>query len=392
MIKSGIYLQLAPVLFGREALAKAGDVAKELDMSNVLLVTDRKVGKMKHVAKLTKYLTSVGVRVTIWDGVETDTPESTVKEGAATARREYMDGIVGIGGGSVLDTAKAIAVVAANGDAILEEIPAYLSGQKKYNTKPLSALLIPTTAGTGSESTFVAVVTSDRLDCKIGLPCPPAYAIVDPLLTVSMPPFITAFTGMDAFSHACEALTEEKNTHHSDLLSYEAIRLVSRWLPAAVRDGKNLDARDALALAGNYAWIAFNESGVHIGHAVAHALGHAYHIPHGVCCALVTPALIEFVARTYPDKIRRIGEAMCKPVSTSVPAEIGRQVADYVRTLHREVGLFSLKEQGYAKEQILAVTSTVYGSPLCATYAGTVTEQDVENILMNMYDSHSAVS
>jgi alcohol dehydrogenase len=388
MLKSGIYLQLAPVLFGRGTLGKAGCTAKELGLSNVLVVTDKTLVATGCVAALGDSLDAQNIRVTTWDGVETDTPESSVRAGAAAARRQRVDGVVGIGGGSALDTAKAIAVTAVNGDGILDDIPAYLSRAKTYSTKPLPTILIPTTAGTGTESTFVAVVTSDVLDCKIGLPCTPAYAIVDPLLTVSAPPLVTAFTGLDAFSHAFEALTEEKNTHHSDLLACEAIRLISRWLPAAVSVGTNIEAREHLALAGNYAGIAFNESGVHIGHAVAHALGHAFHIPHGICCALVTAPLTEFVARDYPCKIRRVGEAMGRPVTAGDPAAIGRQVAGHVRALCRETGLPSLREQGVHREQIIALKRPISENPLARTYAGAFTEENIETILSCMYDSY----
>jgi alcohol dehydrogenase len=388
MLKTGIYMQLAPVLFGRGVLVHAGEKAKETGITHALLVTDRTILQLGWADKLTSYLSASGIAVTLWAEVETDTPEHTVRTAAALARDRHVDGVVAIGGGSTLDTAKAISVIASCGEAILQEIPAYLSGQKKYPVKPLPTVLIPTTSGTGSESTFVAVVSSEVLDCKIGLPCPPAYAIVDPLLTVSVPSPVTAFTGMDAFSHACEALTERKNTPHSDLLSYEAIRLVSQWLPVAVRDGNNPEAREYLALASNYAGIAFNESGVHLGHSIAHALGHSYHIPHGICCALVTPAVIEFTAKTHPEKIRRISEAMNRPVRSDDPAEIGRQVAGHVRALLGETGIPSLAAQGYAREQILAVKPLVYGEPLSTTYDGIITEQDVEDILSSMYDNY----
>jgi alcohol dehydrogenase len=387
MLKSGIYMQLAPVLFGRGVLVHAGEKARETGITHALLVTDRRVLQLGWVEKLTSYLGASGIAFTLWAEVETDTPEHTVRTAALLARERHVDGVVALGGGSTLDTAKAIAVVASCGEAILQEIPAYLSGQKKYPAKPLPTVLIPTTSGTGSESTFVAVVSSELLDCKIGLPCPPAYAIVDPLLTLSVPPPVTAFTGMDAFSHACEALTERKNTPHSDLLSYEAIRLVSQWLPVAVRDGNNPEAREYLALASNYAGIAFNESGVHLGHSIAHALGHLYHLPHGICCALVTPAVIEFTAKTHPEKIKRMGEAMGRPVRSDHPAEIGRQVAGHVRALLGETGIPSLAAQGYAREQILAVKPLVYGEPLSTTYDGIITEQDVEDVLSSMYDN-----
>ncbi|AKL97291.1 alcohol dehydrogenase, class IV [Clostridium aceticum] len=388
MLKSGVYTQLAPILFGNGTSQQAGKKAKDLNMTKVLLVTDKGVLDTGHAEKVVNVLKAEGIDVVMWDGVETDCPDYTVAAAAAIGREKAVDSIIGVGGGSVLDTAKAIAAVIPNGDGVLQEIVLYLTGQKRYAVQPLPLMLIPTTAGTGSESTFVSVVSSETMQCKIGLPCPPNYGIVDPELTVGSPAFITAFAGMDAFSHASEALTEVKNTPHSDLLAYEAIRLISKWLPIAVKDINNLEARENLALASNFAGIAFNESGVHMGHSTAHALGHMYHIPHGICCALVTPPIIEFSAKAYPEKMKKIGEIMGLSFSPETPENIGKIVGNAVRVLCKEIGIPSLKEQGLTKEQVLAAKPMIYQEPLCMTFDGTITEQDVITLLETLYDDY----
>lgn len=388
MLKSGIYTQLAPVLFGTGTSSQAGDKAKELGMSKVLLATDSGISSLGYDSKVKAALEGAGLTVTLWNKAETDCPDYTVKDAAAIVRSNGIDGIVGLGGGSSLDTAKAIAAVAANGDEVLNEIPLYLTGQKNYAVKPLPILLIPTTSGTGSESTFVSVITSSGMDCKIGLPCPPDYAIVDPGLTVGAPAFITAFTGMDAFSHANESLTEQKNNPHSDLLAYEAIRIITKWLPAAVKDVNNLEAREQLALASSFAGISFNESGVHMGHSTAHALGHLYHIPHGICCALVTPCIIEFAAKDYPEKMKKIGEIIGITFTSDTPEAIGVAVADGVRKLMREISIPSMKDQGITKDQVLAAKPMIYQEPLCTAYGGTIEEQDVIALLERLYDGY----
>lgn len=390
MLKSGVYLQLAPVLFGTGTSQQAGEKAKELGMKKIMIVTDKEIERIGHVEKVAKVIRDEGIEVTIWNGVEQDCPDYTVLDGASICREKAIDGIVGVGGGSAIDTAKAIAVVAANGDDVLDDIALYITGQKKYVNPPLKTLLIPTTAGTGSESTFVAVVTSSKHDSKIGLPSPPDYSIVDPKLTLGCPEFITAFTGLDAFSHANEALTEKKNTPHSDLLSYEVIRLVSKWLPIAVKDINNLEARENLAFASNLAGIAFNESGVHVGHSLAHELGHKYNVPHGVNCALLTPAVIEFVAESYPEKTKIIGEIMGVTFESEEPRLIGKAVADAVRKLCKQVQIPSYKELGLTREQVLEVGPIAYNSPdpLCSAFAGSVTQEDVLRILEISYDSY----
>lgn len=388
MLKSGIYTQLAPVLFGRGTAGQAGKKARELGMTKVLLVTDKGVAELGYPEKVAKAIREEGIEVTIWDGVETDCPDYTVEKAAAIGREKAVDGIVGVGGGSSLDSAKAIAAVIPNGNQVLQEIVLYLTGQKNYAVKPVTLLLMPTTAGTGSESTFVSVISSETYKCKIGLPCPPDYAIVDPELTIGASAFITAFTGMDAFSHANESLTEAKNTPHSDMLAYEAIRIITKWLPVAVKDINNVEAREQLAFASNIAGISFNESGVHMGHSTAHALGHLYHIPHGVCCALVTPAIIEFAARTYPEKMKKIGEIMGVTFKSEKPEDIGKAVGDAVRKLCREIGIPSFREQGFTKEQIMAAKPMIYQEPLCTAFGGTITEQDVITVLESLYDDY----
>ena len=324
--------------------------------------------------------------MTQWSGVQTDCPDETVEEAVKIVTDNQVDGIIGIGGGSVLDTAKAIAATAANGIGILDDIISYLAGEKQYENHPLPLMLVPTTAGTGSESTFVAVVTSSRLDAKIGLPCSADCAIVDPELTMTVPPYVTAFTGLDALSHANEALAEKKNTPHSDLLAYEVIRIVKEWLPVAVADGSNKEARENLSFASNLAGIAFNESGVHIGHACAHALGHLHHIPHGVCCANMTPAIIKFAAKTYPEKMKKLGNIMGAKITSDDPEVIGTQAADAVRKFADSIGVKTFKELGLSKDQVLAAKPMFYGDPLCMAFGGEVTEQDVTDILTDAYE------
>ena len=221
MLKSGTYTQLAPILFGNGCAGQAGEAVGNLGCKKVLLVSDEGVlaaGAVENGKKGPFRSGNPGYRV----GRGSDGLSGRYGKGrCAIGRNESVDGVVGVGGGSVLDTAKAVSAVIPNDDQVLDDIVLYLSGQKNYANQPLPVIEIPTTAGTGSESTFVAVVTSEKLDCKIGLPVPPAYGIVDSELTKTVPSYITAFTGMDALSHANESLTEQTNTPHSDLLAYE---------------------------------------------------------------------------------------------------------------------------------------------------------------------------
>ena len=386
-MKKGIYTQLDPVLFGSGTVAAAGDKAKEIGITKAMVVSDEGVEKAGHVETLTGALKEAGLEYIVWAKAEKDCPDQTVAEAAAIAREEKVDGIIGIGGGSVLDTAKAIAAVTANDDQVLKDIALYIMGVKTYVNAPLPVLEIPTTSGTGSESTFVAVVTSTDLDCKIGLPVPPQYAIVDPQLTCTVPQYITAFTGMDCLAHATESLSEAKNTAHSDLLAYEAIRLVHEYLPKAVADGNDLDAREHLAFASNIAGISFNESGTHVGHSCAHAIGHHYHLDHGVCCADVTPAVIRFTARDYPEKIKRYGEIFGVEYSgEETSEEIGRKTAEAVSAFGKSVGVKTFREEGLTKEELLKLAEEIDADHLAHCYGGELTRSDIEEILAGSYE------
>ncbi len=389
MLKAGEYTQLAPVLFGSGMVGKIGEKAKELEMTKAILVTDKGIMGVGHHKKIMQSLEEAGVSYVLWGEARGECPVDSIRAAAAVARRENADGVIGLGGGSSLDTAKAVAVVAANRDEVLDDIPAYLNGDKHYSHKPIPSILVPTTAGTGSECTFVAVVNDPRLNCKIGLPSPPTYAIIDPALAVGTPPFITAFSGMDALTHAYESFTSKDNTTHSDLLAHEAMRLIMKWLPVACKDIDNLEARENLALASNFAGIAFSESMVHIGHAVGHLLGHLYNIPHGVGCAIVMPAIIEYVvARDLPERVKSIGCAMGIEVKGDDPKEIGKAVADALRAMMRDVGIPSLQKSGLTKEQTLALAEQVVNDPFCEHFAGSVTQEDIAAILEATYDKY----
>lgn len=382
MLNTGIYLQLAPVLFGRGVVKQAGEKAKGLGITRAMLVSDEGVRATGMVERVEKILAGAGIGVTVWAKAETDCPDTTVREAAAIARAAGTDGVIGLGGGSVLDTAKAVAAVAANGDGVLEEIPLYLTGQKQYARHPLTVVEIPTTSGTGSESTFVSVVTSSLLDCKIGLPVLPDYGIVDPELTRTVPREITAFTGMDALAHAMEALTEAKATAHSDLLAFEALRIIHEWLPRAVADGEDKEARDYMAYASNLAGIAFNESGTHIGHSAAHAIGHVFHIPHGICCSNMTPPVMRFTAKDYPEKIKRAGRIFGADIRSDDGEEIGREAAETVRGFAASLGVKTFKELGIPEDKLVSLKGAINADGLCHAYGGTVMEQDIEELLL----------
>ncbi|MBC3796350.1 iron-containing alcohol dehydrogenase [Acetobacterium tundrae] len=381
------YTQLCPVAFGTGAVSTTGEVGKELGLKKVLVVTDENIEQLGHSQKVIDSLTEAGIQTVLFNRCEMDAPDYTVQAGADLAKNEGVDGIIGIGGGSVLDSAKGISVLATNNITVAE----LLDCSKKMmpvENPPLKIILIPTTSGTGSESTIIAVISDTKNHEKTGTMAPPTFAIVDPELALTMPKEVTVYTGMDAFSHACEALTSIQPNPHSDILCYDSIERITKWLPIAAKDLNNLEARENLALASNNAGIAFNDAMVHLGHATAHSMGAAFHIPHGICCALVTPVMLELTASVYPEKVKKIGEIMGLTINSSDSKEIGLQVADNIRQFMKQLDIPTLKDLEISKEQIGSCTNYVANEGLRFLCPVQVTEEQISELLGQIYDGY----
>lgn len=333
-----------PVLFGPGASLRTGLKVKQLGVQKVLCVYDQGVKSAGIADKVIDNLKAAGLQVVVYDGVEADPPDTNINKAAEMANAEKVDGIVGVGGGSSMDTAKAINVLLTNPPPI--SLYYVGSGNEMKPGKPL--VLLPTTAGTGSEVTPISVVSDTATHSKKGVIGPTStatLAIVDPELLLGLPPKITASTGIDAFSHAVEALTSEGMNPMSDVLAEKAVALITENLVKSVKDGSELTARTNMAFASLIAGFAFSDSLTHWGHAIAHTIGAQFHIPHGVGCAVALPAVVEYVADAVPDKMKRVALSMGLSLQEDLsPAELGTAVAEAIRSLNREVGIPSLKE------------------------------------------------
>jgi len=345
------YTQLCPVLFGPDASKQLGEKAKEMGAKNVMLIYDKGIGGTGIVDAFEKDLEENGMKVLRFDGVMPDAPKEMVNAAGKLAQDNNIDAIVGIGGGSSLDTAKAISILIENPLPIEDYYPH--KGKAFKQERPL--ILVPTAAGTGSEVTIMAVIHDKDTDAKEFVLRHGDLAILDPCLTMSAPPFVTASTGMDAMSHAAEALTTNCGNPKADLLALHAIKLITDNLPVAFQDGNDLEARTNLSLASNFAGMAFNDASVHFGHAAAHELGVQFHMPHGDACAIALPEVIRFSADIIPEKTANIAEALGIAVPEGAGgAEIGELCAAKIRSLMKEVGIKSLKERGLSREEVVA--------------------------------------
>ena len=302
--------------------------------------------------KIIESVKEAGIGVVIYDGVQADPPLPTLEEGAELGRKEGVDVVVAIGGGSSMDTAKAINLLLTNPSPINQYM--VMGSARPEPGKPL--FLLPTTSGTGSEVTSVAVLTDPEINRKRGIGGPAVratLAIVDPLLTVGMPPTITADTGLDALVHAIEAVTATRANMMTDIIGEKAITMVINSLPTAVKDGKNIEARTQMAFAAMIAGFAFDNSMTHLAHSVGHTLGSLYHLPHGNACGIILPEMVEYISETVPDATRRVGRAIGLKTGDSVPAlEAGKMIRDALIEFNALVSQKTLKQWNISEEEL----------------------------------------
>lgn len=344
------YQQICPVVFGVNASLETGKKVKEFNGKNVLCIYDKGVEMSGIADKIVTNIKQTGVNVFTYNKVLPDAPKEIIHEAGLIAQEKQIDVIVGIGGGSSLDTAKSVAVLADNPLPISQYYAQFGVAFKK-ETK---LILLPTASGTGSEVTAISVVHDEDTEAKETVLRPADLAIVDPALTITAPPHVTAASAMDALSHAIESYTTNCGNPKSDMLSLYAIKLIVENIEAAYKDGSDITARTNLSLGSNFAGLAFGDASVHFGHAAAHEMGIHFHMPHGVACAITLPEVITFAADVAPEKVCQIAAALGILDGLTLPAEeAAEESAKKIRTMMKNVGIKSLKEQGYTREEVV---------------------------------------
>ena len=374
---------LPPVLFGTDTSLKAGERLKELGCTKVLVVYDQGVKKAGIPDKIIASVKAAGIGVAVYEGVQADPPFPTLEECAAIGRKENVDGVLAIGGGSTMDTAKAANVLLTNPSPIKQ-----YTVRGGPSMKPGKVLvLIPTTSGTGSEVTTVAVLTDPEDHKKKGIGgVRGTLAIVDPLLTVGMPPSITADTGMDVLSHAIEAITANRANPMSDVLGEKAINLVMAYLPRAVKDGSDIEVRTKMSFAAMLGGWSFINSNTQLGHAFGHALGSLYHIPHGNACGVALPEIVEFISDAIPEPMRLVGKAMGLKTDERVSAvKAGTMVRDALIDFNKKIGQKTLKQLNIKESALPEIAKSITTEFLVASSPKKISEEDILKILQKAY-------
>jgi len=329
------------LVFGEGSRHEAGARAVELGVTRALLVSDAGVVAAGLTGEIAERLAEAGLGVARYDEVDPNPRVSSVDGARDLFLAEECDGVIAVGGGSVIDTAKAAALLVSDGGEVADYD--FTLAEPRTITRRIAPLVaLPTTAGTGSEVTFWAVITDESRRAKLGLGGPlmaPHVALVDPELTYSLPPDITAYSGLDALTHAVEAYTATNAGPLSDLLAMRAIRLVTESLRTAVDDRADVAARRSMMLASTLAGAAFTNSDVGAVHCLAEIIGGMYDLPHGLVCAMYLPGFTEFSAPGAPERYAAAARALGVQTGGFSAAEVGAAAARRLRELATGLGV-----------------------------------------------------
>ncbi|MDK6203501.1 L-threonine dehydrogenase [Oligella urethralis] len=332
-------------VIGAGALDSAVDIIASLGFKKALIVTDKPLSDLGFAAQVADRLMAKGVESDIFDEVQPNPTVKNVNDGLAKLKAAGADCVVSLGGGSPHDCAKGIALVASNGGKIED-----YEGLDKSAKPQLPLISINTTAGTASEMTRFTIITDESRHVKMAIVdkhVTPILSVNDPKLMENMPASLTAATGMDALTHAVEAYVSTAANPLTDACAVKAIELIASYLPTAVKEPKNAEAREQMAYAQFLAGMAFNNASLGYVHAMAHQLGGFYDLPHGVCNALLLPHVEEFNMRAAKARLDEVGAIL----SANNQELEGLGVIDAIKKLAGIVGIpKSLRELGVKEE------------------------------------------
>ncbi len=332
-------------IMGKGCLQEIGSYIQELNLKKALVVTDKFLMKSGIAGKLLAVLDEAGIVYAIYDEVKPNPTCKNVHDGVEYLQAQNCDYLISIGGGSPQDTAKAIGIIATNGGHIKE-----YEGVHKSKHKSLPIVAVNTTAGTSAEVTINYVITDEERKVKMVMVDKNSIATIsvnDPELMVDKPAALTAGTGMDALTHAIEALVTPGAYPVTDATALAAVEIIFANLARTVKNGHDIEAREQMVYAIFLGGLAFNNAGLGYVHAMAHQLGGVYDLPHGVCNAMLLPYVEEENAKYVPEKFRAIAKAIGLNVEDQTDKECADFVIESIKALSKEVGIPSkLSELG----------------------------------------------
>jgi len=329
--------QPTQIHFGVGTIDQLPHVIEQLKGSNVFLVADPGLKQAGIIKKISSVLRRKKIPYTLYDNVAPEPGLKLADQGAKLAKKNKADCVVGVGGGSALDVAKAVSILLTNGGKAED----YL-GLDKIPLAGVPKIMIPTTAGTGAEVTFTAVFINEKTNSKGGMNGSPLYpdaAILDPALTLSLPPAVTATTGIDAFTHALEAFVSTQAHTISDMYAIEAMSLISGNLGTAYANGLNLEARSAMLMGSLLGGKALATAGVGLVHAMAYPLGGMFNTPHGLANAVLLPYVVEYNIIGNPEKFAFIAQLMGYEVEGLPLRDAAQFAVDAIHQLNADINI-----------------------------------------------------
>ena len=373
------------IISGFGCLESLGDEIRYLKGNKVLVVTDPGIKAAGLLELLAKPLDRANISYDFFTEVEPEPKIEVVAESLETARAFAPDVIIGIGGGSSLDISKVTAVMLTNEGPIEKYF-----GMELVPRPGVPLILIPTTAGTGSEMTSICVLSDTKNKVKKGIVSEHMFArvaLLDPELTIGLPPHITAMTGMDAFVQAMESYTGLGATVFTDTLNLQAIRMIAANLRMAYANGENREARENMLYASCLAGMAFSNTQNGLDHALALAIGGKFHLPHGLLTAFICPWVMEFNLLANPIKFTEIARAFGEKTDGLPEMEAARLSVKAIRSLLDDLGIsYNLSNYNVPKDEIPALAKTAVGAVrLISNNPRKVTEKDVIKILEANY-------
>jgi alcohol dehydrogenase class IV len=376
------------LMVGGGSLAQLAEVARRVGLRRPLIVTDAFMAKCGLAERVTELLAKGGIESCVFDGTTPDPSTDVVSAALALLRMEGCDSVIGLGGGSPLDAAKAIAVLATNGGTMRDYM-----GYHRVPGAGLAMVAIPTTAGTGSEVTKVTVITdssnNEKMMC-LDVAFLPTAAIVDFELTFGMPMRLTADTGIDSLTHAIEAYVSRKAHPHTDTLALSAMRLISGHIRTACAEPRNATAREAMMLGAMQAGMAFSNASVCLVHGMSRPIGAMFHVPHGLSNAMLLPAVTRFslegATRRYADCVRAMGVALGEK-----DAVAAKRLVEALARLNRDLEVPSPSAYGIPRARweeakpVMARQALASGSP--ANNPRVPTEEEIRVLYDEVFES-----
>lgn len=385
MIDSFEFILPTKIRYGAGILKALGEELRDLKARKIMVITDKGLVNAGMLDKVTKIINEESMDYVIYDEIEANPKDYNVEACAEVARLESIDTIVAFGGGSPIDAAKAVAVLARQGGKVRD-----YQGKGKIKEDCLPLITIPTTAGTGSEVTFSSVITDTREKFKFTIKSTAIAAktaIVDPELTLTVPPLVTAATGIDALTHAIEGYTANCTEPIAEAVGLYAVEYISGNIVEAVKNGRNLAARDKMMMGSLLAGLSFSHADVASVHCMAEALGSLYDAPHGMCNAILLPYVMEYNLPFAEYKYARIARAM--GIVEKNDHEAAVKGIEHIKELSEEIGLPGIRTLNVnpADFELLAEMSVMNGSN--DSNPRKITQDEYVMLLKKAYDDSS---